>query len=100
MASPRENPDDVLTSPGEELGFDPTEPPEAPVTAAYTLTLDRYSGTLKVRKVKLVITTGPDAGRELLTDRERIRVGNAELGPVGPRPVGAPAAGAPGQPAK
>jgi len=77
MAPPRENPDDVLTSPGEELGFDPSDPPEVPVTAAYTLTLDRYNGTLKVRKVKLVITTGPDAGHELLTDRERIRVGVA-----------------------
>ena len=48
----------------------------------------------------------PDGLRALGDDliararRERIRVGNAELGPVGPRPAGAPAADAPGQPAK
>ena len=77
MSEPRENPDDVLTSPGQDLGFDPTDPPESPVTATYTLTLDRQHGTLKVRKVRLVVSNGPEAGQSFLTDKERVRVGVA-----------------------
>ncbi|MBS2021242.1 MAG: sigma-54-dependent Fis family transcriptional regulator, partial [Deltaproteobacteria bacterium] len=36
---------------------------------------------IKLRKARLVVQTGPAAGREVSTDKERIRVGNARVPP-------------------
>ena len=61
-----------MTSPGEATYLDPFE--EAHITATHTLVVENRT-TLKVRKCRLVVSAGPDSGKELISDKERIRIG-------------------------
>ncbi len=69
---PRSGQDEILTSPGDLADLEPVE--EAHVTATHTLVVENRT-TLKVRKCRIAVTGGPDAGRELVTDKERVRIG-------------------------
>ncbi|MBX7101825.1 MAG: sigma 54-interacting transcriptional regulator [Myxococcaceae bacterium] len=64
--------DEIMTSPGEATYLDPFE--EAHITATHTLVVENRT-TLKVRKCRLTVTGGPDQGKELVSDKERIRIG-------------------------
>jgi DNA-binding NtrC family response regulator len=64
--------DEILTSPGEAAYLDPIE--EAHITATHTLVVENRT-TLKLRKCRLTVTAGPDMGKELVSDKERIRIG-------------------------
>ncbi len=64
--------DEILTSPGEGEVFDPYE--EGPITTTHTLVVESRT-TLKVRKCRLQVTAGPDLGRDVVSDKERLRVG-------------------------
>ncbi len=64
--------DEIMTSPGEAAYLDPFE--EANITATHTLVVENRT-TLKVRKCRLSVTAGPDTGREVISDKERIRIG-------------------------
>ncbi|MFL5318034.1 MAG: sigma 54-interacting transcriptional regulator [Myxococcaceae bacterium] len=78
MADPKSvspHPDEILTSPGEAAYFD-SDVPEAHITATHTLVMDAKT-TLKLRKCRLAVSAGPDTGREVVSDKERIRVGGA-----------------------
>jgi DNA-binding NtrC family response regulator len=55
----------------------PPEPPAAdvsPGTQSHTLVVE-YRAMLKVRKCKLTVVQGPDAGAEVVSDKETLRVG-------------------------
>ena len=70
---PKENPqDEIMTSPGEATYLDPFE--EAHITATHTLVVENRT-TLKVRKCRLTVSAGPDQTKELISDKERIRIG-------------------------
>jgi DNA-binding NtrC family response regulator len=64
--------DEILTSPGEAAALDPFEEPY--ITTTHTLVVENRT-TLKVRKCRLSITGGPELGKEIITDKERLRVG-------------------------
>jgi DNA-binding NtrC family response regulator len=64
--------DEILTSPGEGEIFDPFE--EGHITTTHTLVVESRT-TLKVRKCRLSVTGGPDLGKEVISDKERLRVG-------------------------
>jgi DNA-binding NtrC family response regulator len=64
--------DEILTSPGEATYLDPFE--EANITATHTLVVENRT-TLKVRKCRLIVTVGPDQGKEVISDKERMRCG-------------------------
>src|SRR5688500_6637995 len=62
--------DEIMTSPGEATYPDPLE--EAHITATHTLVVENRT-TLKLRKCRLSVTNGPDSGKEIISDKERIR---------------------------
>jgi len=64
--------DEISTNPGQDPVLD--SPDELPPNATHTLIVESRT-TLKVRKCRLSVTAGPDAGKELITDKERLRVG-------------------------
>ncbi len=64
--------DEILTNPGEVGSLDPFEEPY--ITTTHTLVVENRT-TLKVRKCRLSITAGPELGKEMVTDKERLRVG-------------------------
>jgi DNA-binding NtrC family response regulator len=73
LPPPVENPqDEILTSPGEQAYLDPFE--EAHITATHTLVVENRT-TLKVRKCRLTVKEGPDTGKDITSDKERMRVG-------------------------
>jgi DNA-binding NtrC family response regulator len=66
------HPDEIMTSPGDvALGSDS---PEAQLSVTRTLIVEDKT-TLKLRRSKLAVTAGPDTGKEIITDKERIRCG-------------------------
>ena len=73
MTTPKESPqDEILTSPGDSGHLDPLD--EAHITTTHTLVVENRT-TLKVRKCRVVVSGGPDTGKEVVSDKERIRVG-------------------------
>jgi DNA-binding NtrC family response regulator len=64
--------DEILTNPGEVGSLDPFEEPY--ITTTHTLVVENRT-TLKVRKCRLSISAGPELGKEMVTDKERLRVG-------------------------
>ena len=64
--------DEILTSPGDGAYLDPFE--EGHITTTHTLVVENRT-TLKVRKCRLAVTGGPDTGKEVVSDKERLRVG-------------------------
>lgn len=65
--------EEVVTSPGGSRVY-MDEFAERNITATHTLVVESRT-TLKVRKCRIAVNGGPDAGRELVSDKERIRVG-------------------------
>jgi DNA-binding NtrC family response regulator len=65
-----DNQDEILTNPGEGENGEKKE-----VTHSRTLVVETRT-TLKVRKCRLVIKDGPGLGKELVTEKERIRCGS------------------------
>ena len=66
------DPDDILTSPGE-VAVDANGEPHI-LTDTHTLAL-RPGAKLALHRCRLVVTAGPDAGKALTTDKERVRIG-------------------------
>ncbi len=66
------DPEEISTNPGQESALDSLD--ELPANATRTLVLDSRT-TLKVRRCRLSVIAGPDAGLDLVSDKERIRVG-------------------------
>src|SRR4051812_21421770 len=64
MSSQPEPPDEPGTFPGAKVV------PLAPQTQVL-----EYKTTLKLRKCRLAVMTGPDTGTELVSDKERLRIG-------------------------
>ncbi|MBN1205680.1 MAG: sigma 54-dependent Fis family transcriptional regulator [Myxococcaceae bacterium] len=74
MTSKGPHPDEIGTNPGPaaEFGADPTGAP-----ASTTLVLGHHTlTTVKLHKCRLQVSAGPDEGRQVVTDRERLRVGS------------------------
>jgi len=65
-------PEEISTNPGQENAFDSLD--ELPANATRTLVIDSRT-TLKVRRYRLNVIAGPDAGIELVSDKERVRIG-------------------------
>ncbi|MBI3184499.1 MAG: sigma 54-dependent Fis family transcriptional regulator [Myxococcales bacterium] len=72
MPTKEQHQDEIMTSPGEAAYLDPME--EAHITATHTLVVENRT-TLKLRKCRLTVSAGPDTGKELVSDKERIRIG-------------------------
>ncbi len=67
--NPFDNPDEILTSPGELL------PAGVGRESTHTSTVHQLPNVLKVQKCKLTITAGPGLGKEFVSDHERLRIG-------------------------
>ncbi|HEX8535833.1 MAG TPA: sigma 54-interacting transcriptional regulator, partial [Cystobacter sp.] len=74
MRTPEPHPDDILTNPGEN-GLDSVVAPEAGAGAGTEILVLEPRATLKLRKCRLQVTAGPDEGRSLVSDKERLRCG-------------------------
>ncbi|HSP79661.1 MAG TPA: sigma 54-interacting transcriptional regulator [Myxococcaceae bacterium] len=72
MSTQAPHPDDILTNPGE-VGLDSLNLPSSAPTE--TLVMEQQRATLKLRRCRLLVTSGPDEGRSLLSDKERLRCG-------------------------
>ena len=60
---------------------EPADPPDLSLTdedTSHTQIVDTRT-SLHVRRVRLVVLTGPAAGREFASEKERIRIGNARV---------------------
>ncbi len=73
MSTQAPHPDDILTNPGE-VGLDSLNLP-ASASPSETLVMEQQRATLKLRRCRLLVTSGPDEGRSLLSDKERLRCG-------------------------
>jgi DNA-binding NtrC family response regulator len=72
MPIEKPHPDEIMTSPGDvALGSDASD---AQLSVTRTLVVEDRT-TLKLRKCKLTVTAGPDTGKGIVTDKERIRCG-------------------------
>jgi DNA-binding NtrC family response regulator len=69
------NQDEVMTSPGESTYVDPAADENMGISATRTLVMTSDRATLKLRKCRLAVTAGPDIGKEVISDKERLRVG-------------------------
>ncbi|WNG23214.1 sigma 54-dependent Fis family transcriptional regulator [Cystobacter fuscus] len=74
MRTPEPHPDDILTNPGEN-GLDSVVAPEAGVGAGTEILVLEPRATLKLRKCRVQVTAGPDEGRSIVSDKERLRCG-------------------------
>jgi hypothetical protein len=61
-----------MTNPGETAYVEPAD--EMHITATHTLVVENRT-TIKLRKCRLSVSVGPDTGKEMVSDKERIRVG-------------------------
>ncbi|MGZ3457029.1 MAG: sigma 54-interacting transcriptional regulator [Archangium sp.] len=73
MSSHEPHPDDVLTNPGQGGHDSIVAPPEAGVGSGTEVLEPRT--TLKLSKCRLQVTAGPDGGKSLVSDKERLRCG-------------------------
>ncbi|PTL84618.1 sigma 54-interacting transcriptional regulator [Vitiosangium sp. GDMCC 1.1324] len=75
MSPPEPHPDDILTNPGEN-GLDSiVAPPEGGVGSGTEVLVLETRATLKLRKCRIQVTAGPDDGKSLVSDKERLRCG-------------------------
>ncbi|MFY0583243.1 sigma 54-interacting transcriptional regulator [Cystobacter fuscus] len=74
MRTPEPHPDDILTNPGEN-GLDSVVAPEAGAGAGTEILVLEPRATLKLRKCRVQVTAGPDEGRSIVSDKERLRCG-------------------------
>ncbi|MET0404778.1 MAG: sigma 54-interacting transcriptional regulator [Cystobacter sp.] len=75
MRTSEPNPDDVLTNPGENGLDSVVAPMDAGAGAPPDIQVLAPRATLKLRKCRLQVTAGPDEGRSVLSDKERLRCG-------------------------
>ncbi len=74
MTSKAPSPDEIGTNPGPatEFGADPSGAP-----ASTTLVMGHHAlTTVKLHKCRLQVSAGPDEGRQVVSDKERLRVGS------------------------
>jgi DNA-binding NtrC family response regulator len=76
MSANEPHPDDILTNPGEN-GLDSVVAPADSGAGSGTevLVLESPRTTLKLRKCRLQVSAGPDEGKSLVSDKERLRCG-------------------------
>ena len=72
--------DEILTSPGDVPIVDPLDPfgplaAELHITHTRTMIVPGDKTTLKLRRSRLRVTGGPDNGREIVSEKEIVRVG-------------------------
>ncbi|HEX5753170.1 MAG TPA: sigma 54-interacting transcriptional regulator [Archangium sp.] len=74
--NPKEaHPDDVLTNPGEN-GLDSiVAPADGGVGSGTEVLVLESRTTLKLRKCRIQVSAGPDEGKSLISDKERLRCG-------------------------
>ncbi|MFE8604664.1 sigma 54-interacting transcriptional regulator [Archangium violaceum] len=74
--NPKEaHPDDVLTNPGEN-GLDSIiAPADGGVGSGTEVLVLESRATLKLRKCRIQVSAGPDDGKSLVSDKERLRCG-------------------------
>jgi DNA-binding NtrC family response regulator len=74
--NPKEaHPDDVLTNPGEN-GLDSiVAPAEGGIGSGTEVLVLESRTTLKLRKCRIQVSAGPDEGKSLVSDKERLRCG-------------------------
>ncbi|WP_083682167.1 sigma 54-interacting transcriptional regulator [Archangium sp. Cb G35] len=74
--NPKEaHPDDVLTNPGEN-GLDSIiAPADGGVGSGTEVLVLESRATLKLRKCRIQVSAGPDEGKSLVSDKERLRCG-------------------------
>ncbi|WP_309889825.1 sigma 54-interacting transcriptional regulator [Archangium sp.] len=75
MSTKEAHPDDILTNPGEN-GLDSIIVPQEPGAGSGTevLVLEKRT-TLKLRRCRLLVSAGPNEGKSLVSDKERLRCG-------------------------
>jgi DNA-binding NtrC family response regulator len=75
MSSKAPHPDEIGTNPGPAAEFGAEPRGESP---GHTLVLGQVNTvtTVKLHKCKLQVVSGPDEGRSVVTDKERLRVGS------------------------
>ncbi len=75
MSTNEPHPDDILTNPGEN-GLDSiVAPKEGGAGAGTEVLVLQQRTTLKLRKCRLQVSAGPDDGKSLVSDKERLRCG-------------------------
>jgi DNA-binding NtrC family response regulator len=75
MSTHEPHPDDILTNPGEN-GLDSiVAPPGAGAGSGTEVLVLETRTTLKLRKCRIQVTAGPDDGKSLVSDKERLRCG-------------------------
>ncbi|WP_375769912.1 sigma 54-interacting transcriptional regulator [Archangium gephyra] len=74
--NPKEpHPDDVMTNPGEN-GLDSiVAPPDGGIGSGTEVLVLESRTTLKLRKCRIQVSAGPDEGKSLVSDKERLRCG-------------------------
>jgi DNA-binding NtrC family response regulator len=75
MSSKEPHPDDVLTNPGDN-GLDSiVAPPDGGVGSGTEVLVLEARTTLKLRRCRIQVSAGPDEGKSLVSDKERLRCG-------------------------
>ncbi|HYO59191.1 sigma 54-interacting transcriptional regulator [Archangium sp.] len=75
MSSNEPHPDDILTNPGEN-GLDSIVAPlNGGVGSGTEVLVLEARTTLKLRKCRIQVSAGPDEGKSLVSDKERLRCG-------------------------
>ncbi|MFY0526624.1 sigma 54-interacting transcriptional regulator [Archangium gephyra] len=75
MNPKEQHPDDVLTNPGEN-GLDSiVAPPDGAIGSGTEVLVLESRTTLKLRKCRIQVSAGPDEGKSLVSDKERLRCG-------------------------
>jgi len=66
------SPDEILTSPGDSAQQEVLE--SVKFNTTHTLVVENRT-TLKLRKCRLAVIAGPDSGKQIVSDKEKLRVG-------------------------
>ncbi|HEY0093760.1 MAG TPA: FHA domain-containing protein, partial [Archangium sp.] len=75
MSTKDAHPDDILTNPGEN-GLDSIlVPPEAGAGSGTEVLVLEQRTTLKLRRCRVQVSAGPNEGKTLVSDKERLRCG-------------------------
>ncbi|HEX8822316.1 MAG TPA: sigma 54-interacting transcriptional regulator [Archangium sp.] len=75
MSTKEPHPDDILTNPGED-GLDSIlVPPEGGAGSGTEVLVLEQRATLKLRRCRVQVSAGPDEGKSLVSDKERLRCG-------------------------
>jgi DNA-binding NtrC family response regulator len=75
MNPKEQHPDDVLTNPGENGLDSVVAPPDGAIGSGTEVLVLESRTTLKLRKCRIQVSAGPDEGKSLVSDKERLRCG-------------------------